>query len=101
MTVAELKKIWEPAAQNKVTNWNQVRSNWPSAPLKLFGAGADSGTFDYFTEAIVGKAKASRGDFTAVAFLWRPEAYGVDCPGQPNPKSENDRFCFNTLNIER
>jgi phosphate transport system substrate-binding protein len=65
MTVAELKKIWEPTAQGKVTNWNQVRSNWPNAPLKLFGAGADSGTFDYFTEAIVGKAKSSRGDFTA------------------------------------
>jgi phosphate transport system substrate-binding protein len=65
MTVPELKKIWEPAAQGKVTNWNQVRSNWPAAPLKLFGAGADSGTFDYFTEAITGKAKSSRGDFTA------------------------------------
>jgi phosphate transport system substrate-binding protein len=65
MTIAELKKIWEPTAQGKVTNWNQVRSNWPNAPLKLFGAGADSGTFDYFTEAIVGKAKSSRGDFTA------------------------------------
>jgi len=65
MTVSELKKIWEPSAQGKVTNWNQVRSNWPNAPLKLFGAGADSGTFDYFTEAIVGKAKSSRGDFTA------------------------------------
>ncbi|HEU4345473.1 MAG TPA: PstS family phosphate ABC transporter substrate-binding protein [Candidatus Binatia bacterium] len=65
MTVAELKKIWEPAAQRKITNWNQVRPNWPNAPLKLFGAGADSGTFDYFTEAITGKAKASRGDFTA------------------------------------
>jgi phosphate transport system substrate-binding protein len=65
MTVAELKKIWEPAAQGKITNWNQVRSNWPNAPLKLFGAGADSGTFDYFTEAITGKAKSSRGDFTA------------------------------------
>ena len=65
MTVAELKKVWEPAAQGKITNWNQVRSNWPNAPLKLFGAGADSGTFDYFTEAITGKAKSSRGDFTA------------------------------------
>lgn len=65
MTVAELKKIWEPAAQGKITNWNQVRPNWPNAPLKLFGAGADSGTFDYFTEAITGKAKSSRGDFTA------------------------------------
>lgn len=65
MTVAELKKIWEPAAQGKITTWNQVNPAWPKAPLKLFGAGADSGTFDYFTEAINGKSKASRGDFTA------------------------------------
>ena len=65
MTVAELKKIWEPAAQNKITHWNQVNPAWPNAPIKLFGAGADSGTFDYFTEAINGKSKASRGDFTA------------------------------------
>ncbi len=65
LTVADLKKIWEPSAQGKVTHWNQVRPSWPNAPLKLFGPGADSGTFDYFTEAIVGKAKASRGDFTA------------------------------------
>jgi phosphate transport system substrate-binding protein len=65
LTVADLKKIWEPGAQGKVTHWNQVRPSWPNAPLKLFGPGADSGTFDYFTEAIVGKAKASRGDFTA------------------------------------
>lgn len=65
MTVAELKKIWEPAAQGKITRWKQVNPAWPDVPLKLFGAGADSGTFDYFTEAIVGKAKSSRGDFTA------------------------------------
>ncbi len=65
MTVAELKKIWEPAAQAKITRWNQVNPKWPDAPLKLFGAGADSGTFDYFTEAIVGESKSSRGDFTA------------------------------------
>jgi phosphate transport system substrate-binding protein len=65
MTVAELKKIWEPSAHGKITNWNQVRDKWPNAPLKLFGAGADSGTFDYFTEAVTGKAKSSRGDFTA------------------------------------
>lgn len=64
MKVAELKKMWEPAAQGKVTNWSQVRSGFPSAPLKLFGPGADSGTFDYFTEAIVGKSKSSRTDFT-------------------------------------
>jgi phosphate transport system substrate-binding protein len=65
MTVDELKKIWEPAAQGKITRWNQVNPAWPDAPLKLFGAGSDSGTFDYFTEAIVGKAKSSRGDYTA------------------------------------
>ena len=65
MSVAELKKIWEPAAQGKITHWNQVNSAWPNQPIKLYGAGADSGTFDYFTEAINGKSKASRGDFTA------------------------------------
>ena len=64
-TVAELKKIWEPAAQGKVTRWNQVNPAWPDQPIKLYGAGSDSGTFDYFTEAIVGKAKSSRGDYTA------------------------------------
>jgi phosphate transport system substrate-binding protein len=65
MTVAELKKIWEPGAQGQVTRWNQVNPSWPDAPLKLFGPGADSGTFEYFTEAVTGKAKSSRGDFTA------------------------------------
>lgn len=65
ITVAELKKMWEPSAQGRATKWNQIRSTWPDQPLKLFGAGSDSGTFDYFTEAIVGKAKASRGDYTA------------------------------------
>jgi phosphate transport system substrate-binding protein len=65
LTVAELKKMWEPAAQGKVTRWNQVNPQWPDQPMKLFGPGADSGTFDYFTEAIVGKSKSSRGDFTA------------------------------------
>jgi phosphate transport system substrate-binding protein len=65
LTVADLKKMWEPGAQGKVSNWNQIRPNWPNAPLKLFGPGADSGTFEYFTEAIVGKSKSSRGDFTA------------------------------------
>jgi phosphate transport system substrate-binding protein len=63
--VEELKKMWEPAAQGKITHWNQVNPAWPDAPLKLFGPGADSGTFDYFTDAITGKEKASRGDFTA------------------------------------
>ncbi|HEX7174202.1 MAG TPA: PstS family phosphate ABC transporter substrate-binding protein [Pyrinomonadaceae bacterium] len=65
MTVDELKKVWEPEAQEKVTRWNQIRPEWPNEKIALFGAGADSGTFDYFTEAIVGKAKSSRGDYTA------------------------------------
>jgi phosphate transport system substrate-binding protein len=65
ISIEELKKMFEPAAQGAVTKWNQVRSDWPDAPLNLYGAGSDSGTFDYFTEAVVGKAKSSRGDFTA------------------------------------
>jgi phosphate transport system substrate-binding protein len=65
LTVAEMKKMWEPGAQGKVTRWNQVNPAWPDQPMKLFGPGADSGTFDYFTEAVVGKSKSSRGDFTA------------------------------------
>lgn len=65
LTVEDLKKIWEPDAAGKITKWNQVRPEWPDAPIKLYGPGVDSGTFDYFTEAIVGKAKASRPDFTA------------------------------------
>ncbi|MEK7771934.1 MAG: PstS family phosphate ABC transporter substrate-binding protein [Pseudomonadota bacterium] len=65
ITVAELKKIWEPDAQGKINNWNQINPAWPDKRIKLYGPGADSGTFEYFTEAIVGKAKSSRGDFTA------------------------------------
>jgi len=65
ISIAELKAMWEPAAQGKITRWNQVNAAWPDAPLKLFGAGSDSGTFDYFTEAVTGKSKSSRGDFTA------------------------------------
>ncbi|MBL8759117.1 MAG: PstS family phosphate ABC transporter substrate-binding protein [Phycisphaerae bacterium] len=65
MTVDELKMLWEPGAQGKITKWNQIRKDWPDAEIKLFGAGTDSGTFDYFTEAVVGKAKSSRGDYTA------------------------------------
>jgi phosphate transport system substrate-binding protein len=64
LTIAELKKMWEPAAQGKITRWNQINPKWPNEPLVLFGAGSDSGTFDYFTEAVTGKAKSSRGDFT-------------------------------------
>jgi len=63
--VEDLKTMWEPAAEGQISRWNQVRSEWPNAPINLFGPGADSGTFDYFTEAINGKAQESRGDFTA------------------------------------
>jgi phosphate transport system substrate-binding protein len=65
LTVEELKRIWEPAAQKKILSWKQVRPEFPDVPLRLYGAGTSSGTYDYFTEAIVGKAKASRGDYTA------------------------------------
>lgn len=65
IAVADLKKIWEPAAQGKVMQWSDVNPKWPNQKITLYGAGADSGTFDYFTEAVVGKAKASRGDYTA------------------------------------
>ena len=65
LTIADLKKMWEPSAQGRISNWKQVNAAFPSEKLMLFGPGADSGTFDYFTEAVNGKAKASRGDFTA------------------------------------
>ena len=65
MTVAELKKLWEPAAQNTVTRWSQIRPGWPDREIHLFGAGVDSGTFDYFTEAVAGTSGASRGDYTS------------------------------------
>jgi phosphate transport system substrate-binding protein len=64
MTVAQLKKIWEPAAQGKITRWNQINPAWPDEAMQLLGSHPDSGTYDYFTEAIVGKSKSSRQDFT-------------------------------------
>jgi len=65
MTVKELRTIWDPEAEGKITRWNQVRPEWPDRSLQLYGPGVDSGTFDYFTEVVNGKAKASRGDYTA------------------------------------
>jgi phosphate transport system substrate-binding protein len=64
ITVEELKKIWAPDAQGVITTWRQVNPNFPDLPLALYGAGTASGTFDYFTEAVVGKAKSSRNDYT-------------------------------------
>ncbi len=65
LTVEELKRIWEPGST--LNNWSQVRAGFPDRPLRLYGADTDSGTFDYFTEAIVGEAQASRSDYTASA----------------------------------
>ena len=65
LSTEELKKMWEPAAQGKVNNWKQIRAGFPDKPLTLFGAGVDSGTYDYFTLATVGVEHSSRGDFTA------------------------------------
>lgn len=65
INVADLRKMWQPEAQGKVGNWNEVNASFPSQALKLYGPGTDSGTFEYFTEAVVGKAKSSRGDYTA------------------------------------
>lgn len=65
ITAAELKTIWAPESQGTVTQWSQVRAGWPARELHLFGAGVDSGTYDYFTQAINGKEGASRGDFTS------------------------------------
>jgi phosphate transport system substrate-binding protein len=65
MTVEELKKLWAPEAQGTVMRWNQIRPEWPNEEIHLFGPGVESGTYDYFTEVIVGKSHSSRGDFTA------------------------------------
>jgi phosphate transport system substrate-binding protein len=65
MTVEQLKMLWEPAAEGQITRWNQIDPSWPNTPISLYGPGTDSGTFDYFTEAIVGKSGDSRTDYTA------------------------------------
>ena len=65
ISIEELNKMWAPEAQGKVSRWKQVNPAWPDEEFKLFGAGSDSGTFDYFTEAVNGKPRSSRGDYTA------------------------------------
>ncbi len=65
VTVEELKTIWEPGAQGRINRWSDVNSSWPNEEMNLYGAGSDSGTFDYFTEVIVGEKAASRGDYTS------------------------------------
>ncbi|MFN4764524.1 PstS family phosphate ABC transporter substrate-binding protein [Gillisia sp. Q332] len=64
-TVEQLKMIWEPAAQGKIMRWNQINPEWPDEEIHLYGPGVASGTFDYFTEAIMGESGSSRGDYTA------------------------------------
>ncbi len=64
-TVEELKKIWEPSAQGAITKWSQIRAGWPDEQFNLYGPGVASGTYDYFTEVVVGKSGSSRGDYTA------------------------------------
>lgn len=63
LTISQLKEIWKPGS--KIKTWSDVNSKWPKENIKLYGPGADSGTFDYFTEAVVGKSRASRSDYTA------------------------------------
>ncbi|MBP9547782.1 MAG: PstS family phosphate ABC transporter substrate-binding protein [Chitinophagales bacterium] len=65
LTTEELKKIWEPEAQGNIVRWSQIRAGWPDEEIHLYGPGTASGTYDYFTEVICGKAGASRGDYTA------------------------------------
>jgi phosphate transport system substrate-binding protein len=65
MTIEQLKMLWEPAAEGTITSWNQIDPSWPDEPISLFGPGTDSGTFDYFTDEIVGEEGASRADYTA------------------------------------
>lgn len=65
LTLAELRKIWEPAAEGTLTRWSQVRREWPDQPLVLFGRGQDSGTYDVFTSRVTGEARSSRRDYTA------------------------------------
>jgi len=67
MTVAELRTLWRPEAQGEVRRWSQIRTGWPDREIHLFGPGVDSGTYDYFTKAIVGTEHASRGDYTSSA----------------------------------
>ena len=65
MTVDELRRVWQPGST--IRRWSEIRDGWPDQPIELYGPDTDSGTFDYFTESIVGEAEASRADYTASA----------------------------------
>ena len=64
ITMDELSTLWSPDAEERVTTWNQIRSEWPSEKITLFGPDTDSGTFDFFTEEVNGEGGASRADYT-------------------------------------
>lgn len=81
ITVDELKTLWAPAAEGKVTRWSQIRPDWPDSPVKLFGRGQDSGTYDVFTQEIVGDTHRSRQDYTASE---NEEALAADIAADPN-----------------
>lgn len=65
LSLAQLKLLWQPQAQQRVLRWRQLDPRWPDVPVQLYGAGADSGTYDYFTTVVTGQARSSRGDYTA------------------------------------
>jgi phosphate transport system substrate-binding protein len=65
ITMEELKALWEPAAEGQITRWSQVRSGWPDQEITLYGPGTESGTFDFFTDEVVGEEGASRSDYQA------------------------------------
>ncbi|MBE9060377.1 PstS family phosphate ABC transporter substrate-binding protein [cf. Phormidesmis sp. LEGE 11477] len=65
ITLAELQTLWQAEAEGEITRWNQIRADWPDEPIALYGPGEDSGTFDYFTEVVIGEEGASRTDYTA------------------------------------
>lgn len=65
LTVDELEEIWEPSSQNSITTWNDIREEWPEEELHLYAPGVASGTYDFFTEVIIGESGSSRGDFTS------------------------------------
>jgi phosphate transport system substrate-binding protein len=65
LTLSELRRMWEPAAQARIRSWSQIRPHWPDTPIRMYGPGLQSGTYDYFTSAVVGTEGFSRGDFVS------------------------------------
>ena len=88
MTVRELKALWEPAATQKITKWSELRAGWPDEPITLFGPGQESGTFDFFTEAIVGDERKSRTDYTTNV----DDAGATSSPVPPSTHTGDERL---------